>query len=295
LRSAPSQGGSCTTALEGSTPVSEPENEEARFSALLAARMRLSFLAMILIAAALSEELSVALSFFPKREKAQFPGISLYRSQWHDHIVLFLKTGVGPSRAAAKLEKLLQSLGPDKVLCIGYAGALSSELRVGELIVVRKALLINPATVAASSLADVELIGEWESAASDELTSLARKSGIAVHGGTILTSPFIIGDPSQKSMLNRRFGATVVDMETAAIARICSSHGIPFSCVRAVSDGAADTFLAPFSYDPQGTPLGRAMRVAGAGHWLKRLREWRERSALARQSLRTFLRLYFFG
>jgi hypothetical protein len=37
------------------------------------------------------------------------------------------------------------------------------------------------------------------------------------------------------------------------------------------------------------------MRVAGAGHWLKRLREWRERSALARQSLRTFLRLYFFG
>ena len=270
----------------------EPENEDVPFSALLAARMRIFFLAMILIAAALSEELAVALDLFPKCEKAQFPGLRLYRSQCHGHIVLFLKTGVGPARAAAKLEKLLQSLAPEKVLCIGYAGALSSELRVGDLIVGRMALLVDPETMAAPSLAEVEPRGEWELAASDELTALARESGIPVHGGTILTSPFIIGDPSQKSLLQRRFGAIVVDMETAALARICSSHGIPLSCVRAVSDGAHDTFLAPLSYDPQRTALGRAVRVAGAGHWLRRLREWKERSALARQSLRGFMKLY---
>jgi nucleoside phosphorylase len=80
-------------------------------------------------------------------------------------------------------------------------------------------------------------------------------------------------------------------METAAIARIARSEGIPVSCIRVVSDEAEDDFLKPFSYDPAvGTPV-RALQLMGPG-MLKTYRRWKANSSLAKDCLTRFLARY---
>ncbi len=51
----------------------------------------------------------------------------------------------------------------------------------------------------------------------------------------IVTSP-IVADADEKQRLARTYSATLVDMEAAAIGRLAAMRGIPFYCMKAVSD-----------------------------------------------------------
>ena len=68
--------------------------------------------------------------------------------------------------------------------------------------------------------------------------------------GDIVTSPHIltvdhlVGDPAEKRALAESSGAEAVDMESAAIERVCAESGTPFLAARAVSD-EVDTRLSP--------------------------------------------------
>jgi adenosylhomocysteine nucleosidase len=61
--------------------------------------------------------------------------------------------------------------------------------------------------------------------------------------GRLLCVSELVGKPADKKALGARHDAVAVDMESAAIARLCSKHEVPFGCVRAISDHA-DTELS---------------------------------------------------
>ena len=63
--------------------------------------------------------------------------------------------------------------------------------------------------------------------------------------------------------------------------------------MRAVTDSLEDSFLAPFSYDPEASALGRAARIAAAGNWVARYSGWRERAAHARATLDAYMQQFF--
>lgn len=54
----------------------------------------------------------------------------------------------------------------------------------------------------------------------------------------------MITSAQDKAALASRFTAVAVDMESAAIARVCAEHGVPFAAIRAISD-TADESLPP--------------------------------------------------
>jgi nucleoside phosphorylase len=60
-----------------------------------------------------------------------------------------------------------------------------------------------------------------------------------------------VADVEEKRRLAEAYGAGLVDMEAAAIARLAAMRGIPFGCIKGVSDGHADRlpdfnrFLSP--------------------------------------------------
>ena len=56
------------------------------------------------------------------------------------------------------------------------------------------------------------------------------------HHCIILSSPRLVAEPALKRHLGRAHDALAVDMESAVFARICSQRGIPFGCLRAISD-----------------------------------------------------------
>ena len=55
----------------------------------------------------------------------------------------------------------------------------------------------------------------------------------------LATSPKVAG-AAEKHRLAAAYGASLVDMEAAAIARLAQMRGIPFYCVKGISDGYTD-------------------------------------------------------
>lgn len=55
----------------------------------------------------------------------------------------------------------------------------------------------------------------------------------------LVTSPKV-ADEAEKRRLASAYDAALVDMEAAAIARLAAMRGIPFYCIKGVSDGLAD-------------------------------------------------------
>ena len=89
---------------------------------------------MLMIAAALEEELETAKSLFPESERIQGERLKLWRAVRDGRTIGFLKTGVGPRRSAERLKQALKVTRPAHILVIGYAGALNPALKLGSLV-----------------------------------------------------------------------------------------------------------------------------------------------------------------
>ncbi len=90
---------------------------------------------MLLVAAALAEELATGLELCVSRCRVRFAGGSYRSGIFSGHKITFFKTGAGPRRASNNLDALIASFQPDRILVIGYAGALAPELKIGHLAV----------------------------------------------------------------------------------------------------------------------------------------------------------------
>jgi adenosylhomocysteine nucleosidase len=149
--------------------------------------------------------------------------------------VLVLETGMGQARVMSAVEWLLSkpALGdlpyrPKLVLAAGYCGALQGGYRVGDVIL-------------ATEVSDPE--GHrwpvtWPGALSE------GEWRPPLHRGQLLTVAQLAATAQEKRTLGREHEAVALDMESAAVARLCSRHGVPFGCVRAVSDDV-QTDLSP--------------------------------------------------
>ena len=96
-----------------------------------------------MIAAALEEELETAKSLCPDSKRIPGEKVKIWQGIRKEEPICFLKTGVGPKRAASNLKEALSVTRPSHILVIGYAGAIDPNLRLGTLVAVRKALLFS--------------------------------------------------------------------------------------------------------------------------------------------------------
>ena len=247
---------------------------------------------MLLIAAALQEELKVALAQFKDPKKIRRRGAEFWQAIRNDRTVHFLKTGMGPSRSAACLEHALKVIEASQILVVGYAGALDPKLKLGTLVVVEKALAcsIDPSSPAVENM---RLDREFQLDSDPAFAQAGESIHLPVFFGDALTSSHVWGNPEHKKVLRDKFHASIVDMETAALAGVSESSGIPLRCLRVVSDEAADSFLEPFSYDPSAGLTKRAGKIIRKGNPVNTFREWKCNTSLARVSLGRFLAEYF--
>jgi hypothetical protein len=114
------------------------------------------------------------------------------------------------------------------VLSAGFAGALRKPYLVGDILL-------------ATEVADTEG-NVWPATWPAELPGGPWEPPL--RRGRLLTVAHMVSEPQVKRELGERYGAAAVDMETAAVARACSRAGVPFGCVRAISDDV-DTRLSP--------------------------------------------------
>lgn len=148
--------------------------------------------------------------------------------------VLVLETGVGVARTERALNWLLDApkLGivpyrPKLILSAGFAGALHGDYRVGDIILATEIADTDGQTWK-TTWPMLPLEGDWQP---------------PLHRGRILSVARIIGSPDEKRALGEKHAAIAVDMESATVARRCTEHGVPFACVRAISDDSHTELL----------------------------------------------------
>lgn len=245
---------------------------------------------MLLIAAAMEEELKAGMVHCQDQRRIRSQGGDLWRAARGDKTIYFLKTGVGPRRSAASLEETLKEITPSHVLVVGYAGALDPGLKLGDLVAVAKALAFS-LDKNHPDWEHVQLEGAFELSDCRALALSAESAGLNACIGDALSSSYVLGNPAHKRILYEQFHASIVDMETAALSRVAASREIPLSCIRAVSDEAQDTFLEPFSHDPSTNFPARAKKFLDTGV-IQTYQLWKDHAHVAGQSLSRFLSHY---
>jgi adenosylhomocysteine nucleosidase len=149
--------------------------------------------------------------------------------------VLVLETGIGPGAAETAAKWLLNApkLGevpyrPRVVLSAGFAGALRPGVQVGDVLLATE--VVDPGGQCwPATWPGVLPEGEWRP---------------PLHRVRVLTTTDLVATAEDKRGLGERYQASAVDMESAVFARLCRQHGVPFGCVRAVSD-EVETPLSP--------------------------------------------------
>ena len=162
---------------------------------------------------ALHREAAPLLRRLPKRKRIQ----SAPCAAWQTESLLILETGVGQQRSLSALRWLHENgFALREVIGAGFAGALEAGWQVGDLL-----------------LADEIVDGQGRRWPCASRNWNGRR-------GQLLTMPRMIGDPDEKRQLGMQHHAAAVEMESAAAAEFCQEHGIPFSAIRAISDGVSD-------------------------------------------------------
>jgi adenosylhomocysteine nucleosidase len=140
-------------------------------------------------------------------------GVDLWRRSFDGGEWIAACAGADVDRAARAFAEV-EKLGPiDEVISTGWAGALREELLPGQAY-------------------DVSTIID------------ARTGERFVTAGPrndcwLVTSPKV-ADTAEKQRLASTYEAALVDMEATAIARLARMRGIPFYCIKGISDGYSD-------------------------------------------------------
>ena len=198
--------------------------------------------ARVAIIAPMPNELRPVVELLGLRRTGERGGMPLFTGTVDGTEVVATRTGIGPARAEAATEELLGMTDVDRVLVDGIAGGLEPVSAVGDLIV--------PEAVV--------------DAATGERFRATPTPGLAVRGVIRMggEDDYALGDGDVARLLDEGF--TALDMETAAVARVCERHGIPWLAFRAISDIAGDSSLGPVMMtlvNPDGTPrAGAALR-----------------------------------
>lgn len=149
--------------------------------------------------------------------------------------VLVAETGIGQANVTHVLDWLLAKPLLDKVpyepsviVFAGFAGALTGSLKVGDIVLAHEVI--------------DEHGGSWRTTWPEQLPD--ERWTPALHRGRLVTVDQLTATPDGKRALAQQHHAITVDMESAIFAARCTQAGIPFACVRAISDDVT-TALSP--------------------------------------------------
>jgi adenosylhomocysteine nucleosidase len=129
------------------------------------------------------------------------------------HDVLLAANGAGWKRAAAAAEAGIAFFAPDAVVSTGFCGALDEKLEVGDIV------LAGEVVVFGGGGASIRAAGVKARPAT----------------GAICSTDHVVQTAAEKSRLAAS-GACAVEMEAAGVAECAQAAGLPFYCVRAVTD-----------------------------------------------------------
>ena len=152
------------------------------------------------------------------------------------HALVVCICGMGPDRARAGTEQLLEKYAVTSVINAGAAGAVADDLPVGGLFHVSHAILWPDAAPAYACQTSFTGARHGAGGAAPSSRPTARKDGTPLPAVILATVATPVFDPVLRARIARH--ADIVDMEGAAIAQCCQARGVPLTLLKGVTDQA---------------------------------------------------------
>ncbi len=174
---------------------------------------------MIAILSALWDEIEKLTKDLQPAEEVGAADVRYKLGRLYGKQALLGQTGVGIKRARSGVSYVIQKYKPEIIIFAGLGGALSPELRVGDIVVGENIISL--------------VKGEKR-----ELFTDFHHIGSECLKADILTENRFVNNPEAKRHLYERSGAMVVDMETWGAVEASLQSRTPVVSVRSVSDEA---------------------------------------------------------
>jgi adenosylhomocysteine nucleosidase len=218
---------------------------------------------MIGILGAMESEIRGLVSVMEVEDSGRSAGFDYWTGRIAGRECVIARSGMGKVAAAAGVQRLIDQWRVDLAVVCGLAGALSVELKAGDIVVGQRFIQhdvdaspifprfqlpglevsfldVDPALVAAAQRAA-------EAVVSMVMPLGARQSAPRVHTGLIVTGDQFIKDDKRFELLLDFPEALCVEMEGGAIAQVCYLNSVPFIIVRVISDNADEEAAFDFS------------------------------------------------
>ncbi len=138
---------------------------------------------------------------------------------------VLVANGAGRKLAGEACEIGWNKVRPDILVSTGFCGALDPALKAGEVLVATEVESLDEAPL---------------------MKTRQPQSGAAAATGRVISTNCVVQTVEQKAALHAR-GASAVEMEAAAVGFRAKKWGVPFYCVRAVTDLAHETLELDFN------------------------------------------------
>jgi adenosylhomocysteine nucleosidase len=195
--------------------------------------------------------------------------------------IVLAESGVGMTNAAMTVQKMIDTYDPKAIIFSGIAGGIDSSVHIGDIVVPEKWATHDYGYYGADSFVisgidivkpDVDtIIEKMYFAVDDSLLAAARKlsheslgldsigSRIPrlIVGGIGVSGDSFIDQVEKRLWLSDHFAALTTDMETAAVAQVCTVNGVPFIGFRSASDLAGGS-----GSESARTEIGQFFQVA---------------------------------
>ena len=166
--------------------------------------------------------------------------------------VVIARAGVGKVNAAVCAQTMALIYEPELIINSGVSGALSPELRVGDVVIGTDVVQHDVDTTALGDepgfVSTVDRLSfPLDNFASTAIAAAAEELGIRAVRGRIASGDQFVASTERKEEIVRLFSAVTCEMEAGAIAHVCFLNRIPCAVIRSISDGGNEE--APMSYE----------------------------------------------
>lgn len=191
---------------------------------------------MVVVTGVLKEEiLGVFRELLPLLENGELLRRHYSRGIIGGNEVVALFGFIGKVESAMMAQLLIDRFRPTHFIHCGSAGAISPELRIGEVVCGNEYFEHDFQRGSALRLpASVKII--------EKLTDVYPNLRI----GPIVSGDVLVSERVLKERLHQSFGAFAVDMDSAALAKVCYENGVEFCAVKVIVDTSEEQALMEY-------------------------------------------------
>ena len=205
----------------------------------------------IAIMGAMPEEIEPIIGKLKNLKETVYAANKYYEGTYNGKKVVVAYSKIGKVFAALTSTILIEKFGCDKLLFSGVAGAISDELKIGDLIIA-DGLCQHDLDITAFGhpfgyVPEGEVTIPTDETLRNVAKDVAKEKGLTLKEGVIATGDQFVANEERKNWIGATFKADALEMEGASVAVVCSSLNVPFFILRAISDSA--DMDASFNFD----------------------------------------------